>query len=94
VPARPSGKGRFGEDQAIGSAEGKMKSGTRREVEQGLTAFVQNFQFCNYPWEGGIRRNFDVNVGALTEEIFNKLARTSEKTFSQRNGLKFVVVFL
>jgi hypothetical protein len=41
VPARPSGKGRFSDGKAIGSGEGKeMKSGVRREVEQGLTAFV------------------------------------------------------
>jgi hypothetical protein len=30
----------------FGSGEGKkMKSGARREVEQGLTAFVHNFEF-------------------------------------------------
>jgi hypothetical protein len=43
VPARPSGKGRFREGKAFGSGESKMKSGARREVEQGLTAFVHNF---------------------------------------------------
>jgi hypothetical protein len=46
VPARPSGKGRFSEGKAFGSGEGKMKSGARTEVEQGLTAFVHNFEFC------------------------------------------------
>jgi hypothetical protein len=46
VPARPSGKGRFGHGKAFGSAEGKMESGARIEVEQGLTAFVHNFEFC------------------------------------------------
>jgi hypothetical protein len=30
--------------KAFGSGEGKMKSGTRREVELGLTAFVHNFE--------------------------------------------------
>jgi hypothetical protein len=35
VPARPFGKGRFG--------EGKVESEARKEVEQGLTAFVHNF---------------------------------------------------
>jgi hypothetical protein len=46
VPARPSGKGRFSEGKAFGSGEGKMESGARAEVEQGLTAFVHNFEFC------------------------------------------------
>jgi hypothetical protein len=36
VPARPSGKGRFGKDKAFGSGEGEMESGASREVEQGL----------------------------------------------------------
>jgi hypothetical protein len=36
VPARPSGKGRFSEGKAFGSGKGKMRSGARREVEQGL----------------------------------------------------------
>jgi hypothetical protein len=40
VPARPSGNGRFSEGKAFGSEEGKeIKSGERREVERGLTAF-------------------------------------------------------
>jgi hypothetical protein len=46
VPARPSGKDRFSEVKAFGSGEGLMESGARREVEQGLTAFVHNFEFC------------------------------------------------
>jgi hypothetical protein len=37
MPARPSGKGTFR------SAEGKMKSGARTEIELGLNAFVHNF---------------------------------------------------
>jgi hypothetical protein len=41
VPARPSGKGK-----AFGSGEGVMECGARRDVEQGLTAFVHNFEFC------------------------------------------------
>jgi hypothetical protein len=46
MPARPSGEGRFSESKAFGSGEGKeMKSGARREVEHGLTAFVRNFEF-------------------------------------------------
>jgi hypothetical protein len=45
VPARPSGKGRFSEGEAFGSGEGKMESGARTEVEQGLTAFVHNLNF-------------------------------------------------
>jgi hypothetical protein len=36
VPARPSGKGRFSEGKAFGSGKGRMRSGARREVEQGL----------------------------------------------------------
>jgi hypothetical protein len=54
VPARPSGKCRFSEGKAFGSGKGRMRSGARREVEQGLTAFVRDFEFCYYPWEGGI----------------------------------------
>jgi hypothetical protein len=45
VPTRPSGKGRFSEGKAFGNGEGRMKSRARREVEQGLTAFVHNFEF-------------------------------------------------
>jgi hypothetical protein len=41
VPARLSGEGK-----AFGSGEGKMESGVRREVKQGLTAFVHSFEFC------------------------------------------------
>jgi hypothetical protein len=36
VPARPSGKGRFSEGKAFGSGKGGIKSGARREVQQGL----------------------------------------------------------
>jgi hypothetical protein len=44
VPARPSGKGRFNEGKAFGSGEGKeMKSGARREVEQGLNCIRTQF---------------------------------------------------
>jgi hypothetical protein len=45
VPTRPSGKGRFSKGKAFGSGKGRMRSGARREVEQGLTAFVHNFEF-------------------------------------------------
>jgi hypothetical protein len=45
VPARPFGEGRFSEGKAFGSGKGRMKIGARREVEQGLTAFVRNFEF-------------------------------------------------
>jgi hypothetical protein len=34
------------EGKAFGGGEGReMKSGARREVQQGLTAFVHNFEF-------------------------------------------------
>jgi hypothetical protein len=46
VPARPSGKDRFGEGKAFGSGEGEIESGARREVEPGLTAFVHNSECC------------------------------------------------
>jgi hypothetical protein len=36
VPTRPSGKGRFCEGKAFGSGKGRMRSGARREDEQGL----------------------------------------------------------
>jgi hypothetical protein len=45
VPARPSGKGRLKEGKAFGSAECKMKSGARREIDLVLIDFVSNFQF-------------------------------------------------
>jgi hypothetical protein len=45
VPARPSGRSRFGEGKAFGSGKGRMRSGARREIEQGLTAYVHNFEF-------------------------------------------------
>jgi hypothetical protein len=45
VPARLSGKGRFSEGKVFGRGKGRMRSGARREVEQGLTAFVHNFEF-------------------------------------------------
>jgi hypothetical protein len=32
VPTRPSGKGRFSEDQAFENGEGKIDSGLRREA--------------------------------------------------------------
>jgi hypothetical protein len=50
VPARPSGRGRCSEGKAFGNGKGRMRSGARREVEQGLTAFVHNFEICYYPW--------------------------------------------
>jgi hypothetical protein len=43
VPVRPSGKDRFSEGKEFGSGKGRMKIGARREVQQGLTAFVHNF---------------------------------------------------
>jgi hypothetical protein len=45
VSARPSGKGRFSEGKTFVSGKGRMRIGARREVEQGLTAFVHNFEF-------------------------------------------------
>jgi hypothetical protein len=32
-------------DEKFGATDGKMNSGARREVEQGLTAFWRNFEF-------------------------------------------------
>jgi hypothetical protein len=70
VPARPSGKGK-----AFGSGEGELESGAKREVQQGLTAFVHNFEFCKslgraalgeilmLIWGATFGRNFDVNIG-------------------------------
>jgi hypothetical protein len=45
VSVRPSGKGRVSEGKEFGSGKGRMKIGARREVEQGLSAFVHNFEF-------------------------------------------------
>jgi hypothetical protein len=45
VPARPSGKGRFSEGKAFGSGEGRMRSGARREVEQGLMRSCEILNF-------------------------------------------------
>jgi hypothetical protein len=44
VPVRTSGEGKFSEGKAFGSGKDRMKSGARREVEQGLTAFAHNFE--------------------------------------------------
>jgi hypothetical protein len=70
VPARPSLKGRFGEGKAFGIGEGKMESGARREVEQGLTAFVHNLasggalgEILILIWGATLGRNFDVIIG-------------------------------
>jgi hypothetical protein len=43
VPARPSGRSSFSEGLAFGSGEGKMDSGARREVEQGLNCVRAQF---------------------------------------------------
>jgi hypothetical protein len=45
VPACPSDKVRISVEETFGGGEGKMKSGARREVESGLTAFARNFEF-------------------------------------------------
>jgi hypothetical protein len=47
VPARLSGKVKIIVDETFGGGEGKMKSGARREVELGLTAFARYFE-CSY----------------------------------------------
>jgi hypothetical protein len=75
VPARPTGKGRFSEGKAFGSGEGRIKSGARREVERGLTAFVHNFdislgrvafgKILILIWGATLGRNFDVNIGRV-----------------------------
>jgi hypothetical protein len=44
VPARPSGEGSISVEETFGGVGGKMKSGARREVEPGLTAFARNFE--------------------------------------------------
>jgi hypothetical protein len=41
--------------KTFGSGECKVKGGTRREVDLGLTAFVRNFEFY-FPWGGGERK--------------------------------------
>jgi hypothetical protein len=75
VFARPSGKGRFSERKAFGSGKGKMESGARREVEQGL---MRSYTILNFDISLGraafgeiwililgvtLGRNFDVNIG-------------------------------
>jgi hypothetical protein len=60
VPACPSGKGRISVDEKFGGGEDKMKSGVRREVDPGLSAFEYNFECC-YKFGGG-RWNFDVDM--------------------------------
>jgi hypothetical protein len=78
VPARPSGTGKFSEGKAFGSGNARMRSGARREVERGLTAFVRNLNFDNILgraafgeiwiliWGATLGRNFDVNIGRAT----------------------------
>jgi hypothetical protein len=53
VPARPSGRGRFSEGKAFGNGKGRMRSGARREVEQGL------MRSCTI-------LNFDIILGRAT----------------------------
>jgi hypothetical protein len=43
VPTRPSGKGRFSEGKAFGNGDDEMKSGAKREIGHGFTAFVFEF---------------------------------------------------
>jgi hypothetical protein len=75
VPARPSGKGRFSEGKAFGSGKGRLRSGARREVEQGLmrSCAILNFDIILGRAAFGeiwilicgatSGRNFDVNIG-------------------------------
>lgn len=54
--ARPSAKVSGRKIKAFGSGGGTaMKIGVRKEVEPGLTEFLQNCESCPYPWEGDIR---------------------------------------
>jgi hypothetical protein len=65
VPARPSVKGRFSEGKTFRSGKGGMRSGARRELEQGLMRLcaILNFDiilgraaFCEIwilMWGGG-----------------------------------------
>lgn len=56
VLARLSAKVSGRESKAFGSGGGTaMKTGVRKEVEPGLTEFLQNCESCPYPWEGDIR---------------------------------------
>lgn len=42
----PSGKGRFKREQGVRKrGDRKMRNGTKREVEQRVTAFDQKFEF-------------------------------------------------
>jgi hypothetical protein len=50
VLTRPSGKGGFSEGKEFGSGKSRMRSGARREVEQGL------MRSC-------IILNFDISLG-------------------------------
>jgi hypothetical protein len=75
VPARPSGKGRFSEGKAFGSGKSRMRSGARREVEQGLmrSCAILNFdiilgraafgEIWILIWGATLGRNYDVNIG-------------------------------
>jgi hypothetical protein len=70
VPARPCGEGRFGESKAFGSGECKMEIGARREVEQVLTAFVQNFNFGISLGRAAFGKNFGVDMGGYFRSEF------------------------
>jgi hypothetical protein len=71
VPACPSGKGRFIEGKAFGSGEGKeMKSGARREVEQGL---MRSYTILNTDIRLGraaFGKNFGVDMGGYFRAEF------------------------
>jgi hypothetical protein len=75
VPTRPSGKGRFSGGKAFGSGKGRLRSGARREVEQGLMRSCAIFnsdiileraafgEIWILIWGATLGQNFDVNIG-------------------------------
>jgi hypothetical protein len=62
VPARPSGKGRFNEGKAFGSGKGRMRSGSRREVEQGLMSSYAILNFVISLGRAAFGKNFYMDM--------------------------------
>jgi hypothetical protein len=63
VPARPSGKGRFSEGKGFGSGKGRMRSGARREVEQGLMRSCTILNFYISLGRTAFGKNIDIYMG-------------------------------
>jgi hypothetical protein len=65
VIAGPSDKGRFSGGKPFGSGKDRMRSGARREGEQGLTAFVAILNFDINLGMAAFGKHFDIDMEGL-----------------------------